>query len=343
MNEALRQESEKLLRSWMQHESSWLREYLVSGVEDPRISVQSIVARHLVVRALAGDRFSELMQQEYRFAAVMNWLLPLVHKAADQEELEAVLFGLRRGADNVEGIELPAWARRIFATLPMEISGVTIPNYVEGVLGSCKLADGHMVSDPENLETFCRAWNAALGGSQIAPQVPRISVLEPACGSANDYRFLAAYGIASLINYTGFDLCARNIENARALFPSVRFEVANVFEIPARDQSFDFCVVHDLFEHLSLEGLEAAINEVCRITRQGMCLGFFQADEVAEHVVRPVDEYHWNLLSVLQLKAAFARCGFAAQVLHIGTFLRESTGCERTHNPNAYTFMLERT
>jgi hypothetical protein len=35
----------------------------------------------------------------------------------------------------------------------------------------------------------------------------------------------------------------------------------------------------------------------------------------------------------------FARHGFAAQVLHIGAYLRFRTGCDATHNSNAYTFL----
>lgn len=57
MNDRLRQESEKLARSWMQHKSGWLREYLVAGVEDPRINIQSILSRHFLLRALCGERF----------------------------------------------------------------------------------------------------------------------------------------------------------------------------------------------------------------------------------------------------------------------------------------------
>jgi hypothetical protein len=69
---------------------------------------------------------------------------------------------------------------------------------------------------------------------------------------------------------------------------------------------------------------------------------FFKMDEVPEHRVRPVDEYHWNLLSMERMKGLFAGCGFGAQVLHIGTFLRQQLGCEQTHNPNATTFFLRR-
>jgi hypothetical protein len=38
----------------------------------------------------------------------------------------------------------------------------------------------------------------------------------------------------------------------------------------------------------------------------------------------------------------FARQGFASQIVHIGTFLRNQIGCHQTHNANAYTFLLQR-
>jgi hypothetical protein len=41
-----------------------------------------------------------------------------------------------------------------------------------------------------------------------------------------------------------------------------------------------------------------------------------------------------------RLRELFAVCGFTGQVLHIGTFLRRQTGCDQTHNPNAYSFLL---
>jgi hypothetical protein len=113
-----------------------------------------------------------------------------------------------------------------------------------------------------------------------------------------------------------------------------------VFEIAAPDKAYDLCIVHDLFEHLSLEGMQIAVKEVCRVTRQGLCVGFFNMDEIRDHQVHPVDEYHWNVLSMGRMKEVFAASGFAAQVVHIGTFLRQQVGCERTHNPNAYTFLL---
>src|SRR5262249_57130311 len=85
VNESLQRESEKLARSWMQHDSAWLRDYLVAGVEDPRLNLQSILTRHCLIRSLTTERFAGLMAQEYRFAAVLNWLTAFIGQVRDAE------------------------------------------------------------------------------------------------------------------------------------------------------------------------------------------------------------------------------------------------------------------
>jgi SAM-dependent methyltransferase len=329
----------------MKHEESWLRGYLIAGVEDPRLNLQSILSRHFLVRALFGARFDGLMTEEIRFAGVMDWLLGVINPASEPEGSEAVLHALKRGADNAEGLPVPSFVLQAYAAFSSPSNALAIPNYIESfLLGGADLRGPQAGSRRISLETFQTLWADVLGdlvrGSLLG--IPRLSVLEPACGSANDYRFLKIYGLAQFLDYFGFDLCSKNIENAKVLCPDARFEIGNVFEIPTSDASFDLCMIHDLFEHLSLEGLHAAVNEVCRITRQGLCIGFFQMDEIAEHVVRPVDEYHWNLLSARRMKELFRNHGFTVQVLHIGTFLNEQIGCPQVHNPDAYTFFLDR-
>ena len=69
---SLQAESDKLARSWMQHDAGMLRDYLVGGVEDPRLNVQSVLSRHFLTHALTGERFAALMEQELRFAAAMK-------------------------------------------------------------------------------------------------------------------------------------------------------------------------------------------------------------------------------------------------------------------------------
>jgi SAM-dependent methyltransferase len=329
----------------MRHEPAWLSDYLVADVEDPRVNLQSVLSRHFLIRALAGDRLQLLMEQECRFAAVMNWLLSLARPPRGAEDLEAVLYALRCQADNAEGIEIPQFVVQTFSTFRPTASPPGIPNYLERFLADSPLKHQKTGARIDALDTFRDLWSRTLNHMSDPATAQtgraRLSVLVVACGSANDYRFLDAYGIARLIDYTGVDLCAKNIENAQALFPGVRFEVGNAFELAAPDKSFDLCFVHDFFEHLSLEGMQAAIAEVCRVTRRGLCLGFFNMDEIREHRARPVEEYHWNTLSTARVKESFASHGFAAQVLHIGSLLRQQIGCEQTHNSNAYTFWLQ--
>ena len=339
MTPALKLESENLARSWMGHDPAWLRDYLVAGVEDPRINVQSILTRHFLLDALGPEGCRPLMEQECRFASAMNWLLRLAARAGEGDELGQVLHALRKGGDNAEGIEVPAFMLRTFARLPMAICGLAIPNYIEAFLCGAQTGQGQEALRQPCMDTFRELWAAALAGRGSAAG-QALTVLEPACGSANDYRFLEAFGIARLIQYQGFDLCPGNIENARALFPGVAFELGNVFDIAAPDKSFDLCFLHDLFEHLSPAGLEVAVRQACRVTRQGLCVGFFNMDEIPAHHVRPVRQYYWNTLSMAAMKALFAECGFIARAMHIGSFLRQQTGCDQTHNPKAYTFFL---
>lgn len=341
MREDLQKETEKLSRSWAQHDSGWLRDYLVAGVEDPRLNLHSVLTRHFLIRHLTGGRFESYMSHEYQFCAAAAWLTHNSGLLADPETRLAVLHALRQGSDNAEGIEIPQFLSSIFSALNHDSR---VPHYLDSFLGS--EATVNSIYD-----TFANLWPQLLGESSKRP-VPeetdacapgtgvKSTVIEAACGSANDFRFLHRYGISQLIAYTGFDLCSKNINNARTLFPEVRFEVANVFEIPVPDKAFELCVVHDLLEHLSLPGMAQAIQELCRVTRNGICVGFFQMEESAEHVVRPVDEYFWNLLSMSRTRQVFERQGFEAQVIHLDSFLNTQAPGAQTHNPNAYTFVL---
>jgi SAM-dependent methyltransferase len=343
LNRDLLIETERLTRSWALHEEAWLQNYLVAGVEDPRVNLQSILSRHFLIRSLAGQYFDALMQQEYCFAATMDWLFRVSRLASDQEGRAVTLYALRKGSDNAEGLEIPPFILEAFTRLPAQFDGSTIPNYIEDFLRQSPAEDKVASAEPV-LDTFLKIWHKVLRNLSVStlPAGQRLSVLEPACGSANDYRFLHRYGIATYLEYFGFDLCEKNIENARNLFPDKRFEHGNVFEISAPAKSFDLCVVHDLLEHLSLAGMEQAVREICRVCRQGACMGFFQMDEIAQHRVRTLDEYHWNLLSMEQMKRLLAQYGFGAQVIHIGSFLSQQASWPETHNPNAYTFILRR-
>ncbi|MBN2316210.1 MAG: methyltransferase domain-containing protein [Sedimentisphaerales bacterium] len=329
MEENLKLETQRLAKSWMRHDRKILRDYLVKDVEDPRINVQSILTRHFFVRQLFGEQFDDLMEHELRFSLVMNWVLQLLKKPVRLCQLQAVLDALLMGEENAEEFEIPPYVTETFSSL-------ALPNYICDVLSGwpVETCDGSIPA--YFLSTFLTIWQEVLDCEFSR----RLSVLEPACGSANDFRFIDAYGIGQFLDYTGFDLCGKNICNAKQMFPDICFKVGNVLEIDAGDKSFDYCFVHDLFEHLSIEAMEVAIGQMCRVARRGICAGFFNMHENDRHVVRGIGDYHWNTLSVAETKAAFEQYGFVVQVIHIDSFLRSRFDFSDTHNKRAYTFIL---
>lgn len=61
-----------LRRSWNMARADMLDSYLVSGYQNPRINVQSILLRHFLVRRLFGSEFETLMADELRLAVELN-------------------------------------------------------------------------------------------------------------------------------------------------------------------------------------------------------------------------------------------------------------------------------
>jgi len=322
-------ETERLKKAWMRYGRDTLRDYLVRDVEDPRINVQSILTRHFLIERLFGDRFRDLMEHELRFSLVMNWVLKLLKKSVRASQLHAVLDALLAGEDSAEGLEIPSYISENFAAL-------AIPNYICDLLCWSPVETTDVPIPEYLMSTFQRVWCEVLADEQ--PQC--ISVLEPACGSANDYRFIESFGIARLIDYRGFDLCEKNIRNAQQMFPEAHFKVGNALEIKAEYKVFDYCFVHDLFEHMSIEAMEVAVSEICRVTRRDICAGFFNMHDGDQHIVKTVDNYHWNTLSIAKTKAIFERCASAMRVIHIDEFLASKLGYKDTHNKGAYTFII---
>src|SRR5207302_10288678 len=130
----LQLETEKLIRSWMQHDSAHLRDYLVATEEDPRINLQSIFTRHFLLNELFPGRFGALMEAECRFAAVMNWAATLARDLNEPEVRQAILHAVRHGGDNAEGTPVPPFVSQAFGGLPQTFDSFAVPNYLETLL-----------------------------------------------------------------------------------------------------------------------------------------------------------------------------------------------------------------
>ncbi|MQA27292.1 MAG: methyltransferase domain-containing protein [Micromonosporaceae bacterium] len=186
-------------------------------------------------------------------------------------------------------------------------------------------------------DAYEERWAAALSGRTAGP----LKVLEFACGSANDFRFFDSYGIAEHLDYTGVDLNDGNIDNARQRFPGVNFEVQSVLDLPYDDDSFDHVVASDIFEHLSPEAMEQSVGEACRLARKGLIFTFFSMSDEPEHEVRPVRNYHWNVLSAPRMAELIEKQFGPVEVIKIRDFMTNEYGYKRSYNKKAWTMIAK--
>jgi hypothetical protein len=326
-------ESDRLRAAWMQYDSEMLDRYLVADVEHPRINLQSIISRCFLIDTIFPNEFTQLIREESRFSICLNFLLRLLKNAHSELNRNSILDALEHGAEKCAGVRIPSYLRDSFELLRRP--NHDIPDYITEAL-IAPLCDSDQWLPDSALSTFEQIWTGILSQRRA----DKISVLEPACGSANDYRYLRSFGLSPFLKYMGFDLCPKNITNARRRFPPVRFEVANVLDIPVDNDSYDYLFLHDLLEHLSPAALDTALAEICRVIRKQAVLSFFNMADIDEHVVTPVGLYHWNTLSLKKIRQALIGSARDVDVIHIDTFLKDSFSCPDYHNQHAYTLIV---
>jgi SAM-dependent methyltransferase len=282
-----------LERAWAPMPSEMLDVYLVSGYQNPRINVQSILLRHFLIRRLFGDEFRELMEAEIRFAVVLNETL----------RVRAAELGVKMG------------------------SFIDPTRYAE-----VKRVDEAIVGRDT---AFVERWAAALADRRVEP----LSVIEFACGSANDYRAFVDYGLARFLDYRGVDLTAKNIANARRRFPGVQFEVGDVVNLRYPDDAVDVVIASDLFEHLAVDVMDRALDEAGRLARHAVVLTFFNMLDIPDHVIRPKGAYHWNRLSRPRVEAHLSRQFGSVSATPIATWLAEQYDYTHSYNRGAWTIV----
>jgi len=345
VEERFERETADLTKSWGKHDRDILRDYLVRDVEDPRINVQSVLTRHFLLERVLPEHFGLLKEHELRFAIAANWLLGIRKDAALVTRHDEILCALLGEADEQpDGIQIPSWVRDVFSSLPAEVDGIEVPDYISDVLVLPPPAHEDEPPLPDYAaSTFLNLFRQVLANASVAP-AGQPTVIEPACGSANDYRYLDAFGIGRHIDYTGFDLCEKNIENALEMFPDVDFRAGNVLAIEADQKAFEICIVHDLFEHLSIDAMAQAVAEVCRVTGRSVLAHFFQMHNEPEHLVRMREDYHWNRLSLEKIVGLFQAEGFElVRSVNIADLVTARFKGAKTHNQHAWTLHLERT
>ena len=334
LSKTLLAETQRLRAAWQRHDAAFLDTYLIRDVEDPRINIQSILTRHFLIRELFQDRYADIMEHELYFALTVNWLLALLKSSRPRNEIHlhtgAVLDGLLAGDEDKNATAVPPFIAEAFGKL-------AFPNYISELLMWVP-REHDTESMPEYLlNIFQRIWAETLALEQARP----IRVIEPACGSANDYRFLVGYGLDTFLDYTGLDICEKNISNALRRFPDIDFQTASIFDIPADDKGYDYCFVHDLFEHLSPEGIGRAVSEIYRVTKSRIFLHFFNMDDIDEDVISRKNGYHWNRLSSPRMKNRFFLQPTRINEWHLTTWLDRRFVWSDYHNPYARSWRID--
>ena len=215
--------------------------------------------------------------------------------------------------------------------------GVTMGTYCDPDRHAAVRRVDAAIADRE--ATFAERWRALLAHAEAPPR----RVLEFACGSANDYRAIAEYGIGRHLDYVGVDISPKNVANARKRFPTVDFRVGDVLDLADADGAFDLVVASDLFEHLAPTALDRALDEAIRLARDGVVLTFFNMSDDPEHVFRRRKIYHWNTLSRRRIEDRLRQGGMRAiRSLPIRPWLASTYGYPDYYNPTAWTIIAER-
>ena len=271
-----------------------LDRYLVSGYQNPRLNVQSILVRHVLLADIVGDRARPGMEDEIRFAIDLNETLRL--RAAEL----GVTMGTFQDPEKLAAVERVS----------------------EAVAGKDR--------------AFVDRWRDRSSGG--APSVPRARI---GLLLADDYERSPSAAWRCLI-YVGIDLNPLNIANAWRRHPEARFEVDDILALRFEDQSFDHVVAADIFEHLSPDAFERAIDEAGRLARRALIFTFFNMADAPEHVIHKGSSYYRNMLSAEGSRSTSERSVSTPSCASDRRWLETSYGYPHSYNPHAWTIIAER-
>lgn len=296
----LAKETENLIKQWESYDQELLADYLVQSLQDPRINPQSILARLHIADGIADGKLHDMAMEELAWAFDANRML------REYEKEHGV------SVHNLSAIKSDLPENKLYQTLYKQLF------------------------DEQQKEWQAR-WVRELAPYAASARKP--TVIEAACGAANDYRFLDAYGFGRAIRYKGFDLNAANVATAQKRHPEATFVRGNILDMDEADKSWDIMVIHDLFEHLHIDACRVAMKEAMRVTRDKIVISYFSMDEIEDHRIKPIKHYHWNTLSRVKMAQEWRDLGAQVESTHINS-LASKYGFSEFHNERAYTFVV---
>jgi cyclopropane fatty-acyl-phospholipid synthase-like methyltransferase len=167
-------------------------------------------------------------------------------------------------------------------------------------------------------------------------------VLDLGCAAGAITDFLSGFGC----EVVGVDLEPRGIEKASSLFQHLRFEQANVADLPFEDGSFDKAVAADLVEHLDDETFRAMLGECRRVLVPGGTLSLYTPNP--RHVIERLKKRelllaqnptHIGLRPAEAIATALERAGFTVERNEWRpSFVRGLRSVERLAGPRLQLF-----
>jgi ubiquinone/menaquinone biosynthesis C-methylase UbiE len=182
-------------------------------------------------------------------------------------------------------------------------------------------------SVPEQYDAWARVYDLFWGRyvNQTIPVLQRAAdvqagerVLDLACGTgAFEQRVLAAVPDAQIV---GVDLAPAMVERARAKLdgrPNVRFEQADVHDLPFEDNAFDVAVCANTFHYFTHP--EAVLAEARRVLRPGgrlvvldWCRDFWTC-RVMDAVLPFIDPAYQHCYTLDEMRPLLAGADFSTQ------------------------------
>jgi len=145
---------------------------------------------------------------------------------------------------------------------------------------------------------------------------PGDRVLDLGCAAGAVTHFLSGFGC----DVVGVDSEPRAIEHARSLFSDLRFEQADVADLPFDAGSFDKAVAADLVEHLPADTFRAMLAECLRVLVPGGTLSLYTPNPghlierlKERNLILARNETHIGLRTSGELASALEEAGFAVE------------------------------
>ena len=86
------------------------------------------------------------------------------------------------------------------------------------------------------------------------------------CGPGQTTKFLYDHGVKDII---GVDISSRMIDNARKLFPEIKFETGDLLRVSYEKNYFGSALAFYAIVHFSYDQVKIAFNEVNRVLKKG--------------------------------------------------------------------------